>query len=98
MATAVQEAWEEAGIRGVLHDRPLGCFQISKRRRELTVLGYLMHVYQVEDFWPEAHRRLRTWETATKTACLLSRPVFQELFTVAQEKLPDALDEETQSA
>jgi 8-oxo-dGTP pyrophosphatase MutT (NUDIX family) len=43
-ATAVREAWEEAGIRGRLVGRSIGRYQYDKWGDTLTVAVYLMNV------------------------------------------------------
>lgn len=63
---AAEEAWEEAGIRGVVHDTPLGTFAYEKRRADkvlvpVTVVAYLLVVQEEENDWPERHERRRAW-------------------------------------
>ncbi len=58
---ALQEAWEEAGLVGLLQPDPVGSYLYEKEDRQHHVLVYLMHVTQVSEVWPEAHWRARTW-------------------------------------
>jgi len=59
---ALQEAWEEAGLLGFLHDRPVGAYRYEKVGNLYEVTVFLMEVTQVEDDWPEADERLRSWQ------------------------------------
>lgn len=60
-ATALQETWEEAGLRGELEGEPLGRYEYRKRGRSLSVLVYLMRVTAVLETWPEQNVRRRRW-------------------------------------
>src|SRR5262245_25415004 len=59
--TALQEAWEEAGLQGVVDDRPVGHFQYAKKGARYSVSVFLMHVTDTAESWPEDHRRTRLW-------------------------------------
>ena len=58
---ALQEAWEEAGLVGVLQPDPLGSYLYEKDDRNHHVLVYLMQVTQVAEEWPEVGWRSRAW-------------------------------------
>jgi 8-oxo-dGTP pyrophosphatase MutT (NUDIX family) len=58
---ALQEAWEEAGLVGFLHEDPLGSYRYEKNGAVYQVQVFLMEVTQVHNTWPEAHERQRAW-------------------------------------
>jgi len=61
---AEQEAWEEAGLRGVLADEPLDSYQYEKNGITYKVAVFLMKVTDTSPAWPEDHRRTRQWMRA----------------------------------
>lgn len=58
---ALQEAWEEAGLVGLLQPDPIGSYLYEKDARNHHVLVYLMQVTQVAEVWPEGSWRARSW-------------------------------------
>jgi 8-oxo-dGTP pyrophosphatase MutT (NUDIX family) len=58
---ALQEAWEEAGLIGRLHARPIGSYRYDKGGAQFEVVMFLMDVTTVVKDWPESHRRSRHW-------------------------------------
>jgi 8-oxo-dGTP pyrophosphatase MutT (NUDIX family) len=63
---AAQEAFEEAGIRGILAEQPFGTYRYDKRRasgvtQEVLVALYPLQVEAVLDDWPERAERERRW-------------------------------------
>lgn len=57
--TALQEAWEEAGIKGKLREPALGEYTYEKWNDELKVLVFLLKVTSLADEWPERTTRER---------------------------------------
>jgi|SRR5260221_13589933 8-oxo-dGTP pyrophosphatase MutT (NUDIX family) len=57
---ALQEAWEEAGLVGVL-GAPVGTYQYEKYGGTCVVTVFVMRVHQVLDDWPEDAVRRRVW-------------------------------------
>src|SRR5438874_1981919 len=58
---ALQEAWEEAGLMGILQVDPVGSYLYEKESRKHHVLVFLMQVTQVAETWPERSWRERSW-------------------------------------
>ena len=58
---ALQEAWEEAGLVGVLQGEPLGSFVYEKDGFVCHVILFAMNVTGVVDSYPEAGMRQRIW-------------------------------------
>src|SRR5690242_7526318 len=57
--TALQEAWEEAGLVGTIEADPIGSFLYEKWCGTCHVLVYLMRVSEVALHWPETDLRQR---------------------------------------
>jgi 8-oxo-dGTP pyrophosphatase MutT (NUDIX family) len=58
---ALQEAWEEAGLIGLLHAPPIGSYRYEKAGRRFEVVMFLMDVTTVVKDWPESRWRSRYW-------------------------------------
>lgn len=58
---ALIEAWEEAGLVGLIENEPIGSYRYSKLNRDYHVLVYRMVVTEIADFWPERLVRQRAW-------------------------------------
>ena len=80
---ALQEAWEEAGLIGILHAQPIGSYRYEKAGSCFEVVLFLMDVTTVVKKWPERRYRSRHWllpaEAATRVRerglCQLLREV-----------------------
>lgn len=76
---ALVEAWEEAGLVGVLDPEPLGAYAYEKLGRELHVLVYRMTVSESRDDWPERDLRVRAWLTPEEAISRIEEPGLCEL-------------------
>ena len=81
---AAQEALEEAGVEGVVGDRPLGSFRylkVLKRRasRWCTVDLYGLEVTVEHPDWQERAERERVWLTREEAARRVDEPDLQAL-------------------
>jgi len=75
--TAAIEAWEEAGIRGIVRPAPVGSFSHVKRNRDgmslrCRVQVFVIDVAEVADDYPEAGRRDRRWMSPRKAAATVA--------------------------
>jgi 8-oxo-dGTP pyrophosphatase MutT (NUDIX family) len=59
--TALMEAWEEAGLSGVLRRQPVGSYHYEKCGRTFHVVVFFMEVTGVAEDWPEKDRRTCRW-------------------------------------
>src|SRR5713226_5366109 len=59
--SALQEAWEEAGLTGVLQPEPLGSYLYAKWCGLCHVTVFLMQVSDEAEVWPEQDLRQRSW-------------------------------------
>lgn len=58
---ALNEAWEEAGLVGILASEPAGSYLYDKYGRTHHVVVFLMHVREMASDWPERDVRKREW-------------------------------------
>jgi 8-oxo-dGTP pyrophosphatase MutT (NUDIX family) len=58
---ALQEAWEEAGLVGVLLPDPVGSYLYQKYGNEYLVIVFRLQVTEAADDWPERTLRQRSW-------------------------------------
>ncbi len=63
--TALQEAWEEAGLVGALQREPIGTYLYEKDGNKYHVTVFVMKVTEVEQDWPERALRERSWVSPT---------------------------------
>jgi 8-oxo-dGTP pyrophosphatase MutT (NUDIX family) len=74
--TALNEAWEEAGISGRLVGTSVGTYRYKKWGTKLTVAVYVMEVLHQESRWEESAIRERLWTSfAEATELLAGHPV-----------------------
>jgi len=69
--TALQEAWEEAGLKGRILGGSLGSYEYEKAGVLLTVVVYLMEVELAADQWEEQGSRRRRWIAARDASRIL---------------------------
>ncbi|MGE3808656.1 MAG: NUDIX hydrolase [Gemmataceae bacterium] len=71
---ALQEAWEEAGLIGVLQPEPIGSYVYQKCSMLHLVTMFVMDVTKVHDDFPEADLRSRQWSTVNRALVTLDEP------------------------
>lgn len=77
---ALQEAWEEAGVRnGILNETPIGSFDYAKRQDEGYDTPVRAQVYKVRaedlaDVFPECDERRRIWVSPEDAANMVREP------------------------
>lgn len=83
---ALAEAFEEAGVSGVVHGAlPIGFFNYVKRTASgesnpVTVEVFLMRVTKILDEWPERAVRDRQWVFVADAVRLVEEPSIAPLF------------------
>jgi phosphohistidine phosphatase len=84
--TALNEAWEEAGLRGRLIGEAIGTYQYDKWGTTFDVAVYLMEVLKQHDDWQEAGLRERKWMSFEEAVSLLTdhpvRPLLNRALTL----------------
>lgn len=81
--SAAQEAYEEAGVEGVIAEEPIGTYRTIKKgglaRHVVEVDLYPLLVTRQLDSWPEMDRRHRHWVAIREARRLLNDPMLNEL-------------------
>ena len=77
--TALVEAWEEAGLVGVLDAEPAGAYCYEKLGREHHVLVYRMAVTDARGQWPEREQRRREWVSVDEAIERVDEPALREI-------------------
>lgn len=70
--TALNEAWEEAGLRGRLVGDLIGSYEYRKWGTRFTVAVYVMEVLSQDDTWHEVKIRERRWTSFDEAEDLLA--------------------------
>ncbi|MEJ2518437.1 MAG: NUDIX hydrolase, partial [Methyloceanibacter sp.] len=84
-ATALQEAWEEAGVRcGKPSLKPLGSYHYEKGLPgdwsvPVTTIVYPVRVLELSSEYPESDQRTRKWVSPSEAAELVDEPELKEL-------------------
>jgi 8-oxo-dGTP pyrophosphatase MutT (NUDIX family) len=81
---AAQEAYEEAGLNGMISTKAVGSYQTVKRLKSgqevpCTVRVFLFQVEGELDDWPERDQRDRQWLTVEEAAKIAGEPGLVEL-------------------
>lgn len=85
--SALSEAYEEAGVRGKVHTKPIGKFKYEKWGGICTVQIFLLKVEHIYDSWPEDNFRKRKWVTPVEAKSLVSPAKLRKLLN----RIPDHL-------
>ena len=81
--TALNEAWEEAGLVGVLGNEPVGSYLYNKLDRTCHVLVFLMRVTEAAPEWPEKTLRRRIWVSPERAVAQIEDAGLRELIEAA---------------
>ena len=81
---ALQEAWEEAGVKGKVQDLCLGIYGYTKQMRSGPDLPCIVAVFPVrvrslEKDYPEAGERKREWVSVKRALRQLDEPELREI-------------------
>jgi len=83
---ALQEAWEEAGVVGVLQREPVGSYVYEKLGNIYHVTVFVMDVTETKSDWPESLDRQRIWLRATTAVARIDylglRKLLRKVFAV----------------
>jgi 8-oxo-dGTP pyrophosphatase MutT (NUDIX family) len=98
--TAIQEAYEEAGIQGELFNSNVGIYRYQKWGGTCEVEIFLLAVTRLLDRWPEDYFRERVWRTIDEARTMVKykglsdilsaiAPIIQTIFrTFPQRNYP----------
>lgn len=87
--TALQEAWEEAGLVGVLAEKPVGTYFYLKYGKSYHVTVFLLHVRKAAHGWPEQNRRQREWLGPNQAVARIRNRGLRVLVREAMQSLAD---------
>jgi 8-oxo-dGTP pyrophosphatase MutT (NUDIX family) len=76
---ALQEAWEEAGLTGVLEPEAVGSYVYTKMGFMYHVTVFLMQVTEAAEEWPERELRERAWLTRSQALLQIEEPGLRDL-------------------
>lgn len=81
---AATEAWEEAGVKGVVSDLCVGLYSYSKSISDGVSLPVVVSVFPIEvsklaDDFPEAGQRKRKWLSPSKAAARVDEPELKQI-------------------
>src|SRR5262249_14899185 len=76
---ALQEAFEEAGLVGMLLPEPIGSYVYEKDGLTCHVIVFILHVTDAVDHYPEAGLRQRAWLSLTPALARLEDSGLREL-------------------
>jgi 8-oxo-dGTP pyrophosphatase MutT (NUDIX family) len=76
---ALQEAWEEAGLVGLLQHEPIGSYVYEKDGFTCHVIVFLLAVTDVVDSYPEATLRQRVWVSMPQAMTRVEETSLREL-------------------
>lgn len=87
---AAREAFEGAGVRGVIGKKALGLFSYEKRLRSgrakpTTVEVFTLHVKRELKNWPERGQRRLVWMTIAEAVGLVEEPSLVDLLLRLEE-------------
>lgn len=82
--TAAREAYEEAGLGGLVSKKPIGEFAYGKRLEDGTVQPTKVKVFALERMvqhldWPEKGQRRMQWFTLTEAAEAVEEPDLKKI-------------------
>ncbi len=72
--SAAKEAWEEAGVLGLVFPNLMGTYEYYKSGCTWQVDVFLLQVETVLDNWPEAYKRKRQWVSIPKAIKRVDEP------------------------
>jgi 8-oxo-dGTP pyrophosphatase MutT (NUDIX family) len=76
---ALMEAWEEAGLVGVLQPDPVGSYVYEKDGLTCHVLVFVLNVTGASDSYPEAGLRDRAWLSLSQALARIEDAGLREL-------------------
>lgn len=81
---ALQEAWEEAGVTGVLRPDPVGSYHYEKFGGTCQVTVFVLDVQEAAEDWPEKMVRERAWLTVKQALERLDEAGLRKLVAALQ--------------
>lgn len=82
--SAEEEAYEEAGVSGLIIDEEIGSYEVNKWGGTCTVTMFPLKVDKTHEDWPESFFRKRKWVNIKQAKQLITKTEISDLL----EKLP----------
>ena len=89
--SACREAWEEAGVSGVIAPEPLGQYSYEKLDGVCVVDVFAMSVVVHHEHWPERPERERRWFPPAEAQALVRQPALATTIDVLLRRVGAAL-------
>lgn len=91
-ASAVKEAYEEAGIRGTVHPQEIGTYRYAKWGGTCEVVVYLLEVAEVLPEWPEQEIRQRQWLRLDQAAQRVHVDALRQIILGSESRIAEILE------
>ncbi|WP_455482515.1 NUDIX hydrolase [Bartonella sp. B35(2025)] len=85
LQAALQESFEEAGVRGVIETSPIGTYEYEKldppigKNGKFCVYVFAMQYLYQEKKWPEQNHRVHEWVTALEAVRRVNESQLKEI-------------------
>ena len=95
---ALQEAWEEAGVKdGETNEQLEGVYHYQKRQLSgwsfpVETLVFSIAVTEISDVYPEVSDRTRKWVSANEAATMVEEPGLQNIFRALADQVSQSSD------
>lgn len=80
---AAQEAWEEAGVSGIVGPEAVGVFSyikpLDRTRMPCLAMIFPLEVREIHKKWPEDHERTRKWFSPKKAAKMVNEHELKQI-------------------
>lgn len=91
-AAAAREAWEEAGVRGDIHDTPIGSYNYLKGlphglKVDCRVRVFPLAVGDLSKNFPEKDERRAEWVSCAEAASRVQEPGLKDLILAFERKM-----------
>jgi 8-oxo-dGTP pyrophosphatase MutT (NUDIX family) len=80
---ALQEAWEEAGLAGLVRPDPLGSYFYEKDGLLCHVIVFRLDVTDQADTYPEVGLRQRAWVPLSQAVSYIEEPGLRDILRAA---------------
>ena len=90
--SAAKEAWEEAGIVGIVAPTLMGTYEYQKLGGTWQVQVFLMQVEKVLEDWPEAKIRQRQWVSVKQAVKRVEEPELKQILMTAPDNVIKLLE------
>jgi 8-oxo-dGTP pyrophosphatase MutT (NUDIX family) len=85
--SAAKEAWEEAGVIGIVKTEIFGSYKYRKNGNIYQVNLFLLSVDKVLEDWPEATQRERKWLDINQACKLVKQNSLKKLIAISSSQI-----------